>query len=408
VARVIFVNRYFYPDQSATSRVLTDLAFGLAAAGHSVHVITSRQLIEDASAGLEAQASINGVQVHRVWTTRFGRGKLKARAFDYLSFHWSARAKVAAIAGPGDVVVAKTDPPLLSISLEGVTRSRGARLVTWLQDLFPEVATALGVLDAQGFAAQKLTKWRDRSLRAAAMNVVLGEAMARVVRSHDVLPERVKIIPNWSDGARIGVRGEGARAMRQEWGLEDAFVVGYCGNLGRVHEFNTLLEMATQLSDDPRVHFVFVGSGAQAGPLMDGVKSRHLTRVHLFPAEPEERLSALLGAMDVHAVVLAPALEGFVVPSKLYGVLAAGRPVLNIGAQGAEISELVEEYRCGFGIVAGDATLGAQRVRELVSTVGLCEELGDNARQLFEARYDRNTAVEHWSSLLDEVSCDGR
>ena len=137
MTRVIFVNRYFSPDHSATSQVLSDLTFHLAAIGHDVHAVTSRQLYDDSRAVLLESENIKGVQVHRVASTRFGRGALSGRALDYLSFYRSVRRSLREIAHAGDIVVAKTDPPLLSVALASVARQRRARLVNWLQDIYP-------------------------------------------------------------------------------------------------------------------------------------------------------------------------------------------------------------------------------------------------------------------------------
>ena len=175
---LIFVNRYFHPDHSATSQMLGDLAFFLAGEGHAVRVVTGRQLYDDPAAQLPPVGTIAGVRVDRVWSSRFGRHSLLGRAADYLSFYVSAAWTLWHLTEAGDVVVAKTDPPLLSVVAGWVARRQRAVLVNWLQDLFPEIAWELGV----GLAAPPLgpvLAWlRDRSLRRAAVNVVVGWRMA--------------------------------------------------------------------------------------------------------------------------------------------------------------------------------------------------------------------------------------
>jgi colanic acid biosynthesis glycosyl transferase WcaI len=125
--KIVFLNRYFYPDHSATSQLLTDLAFDLAARGLAIHVITSRQCYDNPREVLPARESIRGVQVHRVWTLRFGRGRLIGRTFDYLTFYLSAAWRLAVLLAPGDVVVAKTDPPLISVIAAVLARLRKGR-----------------------------------------------------------------------------------------------------------------------------------------------------------------------------------------------------------------------------------------------------------------------------------------
>ena len=170
--KLIFVNRYFHPDISATSQMLSGLAFHLAAQGGEVHVVTRRQRYDDPSAQLPASVLVDGVRIHRVWTSRFGRPSLPGRAMDYVSFYLAASIKLATLAKRGDIVIAKTDPPLLSVPAALVSRLRGARLVNWLQDLFTEVAERMGM--RVGWAAGAIRAVRNASLRSAAVNVVLG------------------------------------------------------------------------------------------------------------------------------------------------------------------------------------------------------------------------------------------
>ena len=143
--RIIFLNRFFFPDHSATSQMLTDLAFHLAGRGHDVRVVTSRQRYDDPSAALPAAEVIGGVSIRRVATTRFGRSGLIGRGFDYLSFYTAACQTAVAWAKPGDLLVVKTDPPLLSVVAMRAVKHRGLCFVNWLQDLYPEIAVALGV-----------------------------------------------------------------------------------------------------------------------------------------------------------------------------------------------------------------------------------------------------------------------
>src|SRR5664279_996836 len=183
--RLIFVNRFFHPDHSATSQILSDLAFHLAESGFDVHVLTSRQIYDDPSRVLPAQESVRGVHAHRVWATRFGRGKLLLRAIDYLTFYLSATAKLAALADSKTVVIAETDPPLLSVPCALVTWLRRSALVNWTQDLFPEVAERLHV-PGIAFGAPILRWLRNASLKRARTNVVLGEGMAARLRTEGI------------------------------------------------------------------------------------------------------------------------------------------------------------------------------------------------------------------------------
>lgn len=398
--KIVFVNRFFFPDHSATSQLLTDLAFFLAGRGHQVHVVTSRLSYDDPDAVFPAEETAQGVVVHRVWTTRFGRGSLVGRAFDYLTFYASAGRCLRKLLVSGDVVVAKTDPPLISVVAGWAARRRGARLVNWLQDVFPEVATALGVPGMRGVAARGLRGLRDRSLRAAAMNVVLGERMAQTLTALGVARFAIRVIPNWADGGAIRPMPAEENPLRAPWGLSGKFVVGYSGNMGRVHEFGTILGAADQLQDRSRIVFLFIGDGRYRGWLEAQAKARGLTNVLFKPYQPRDGLSASLAVPDVHLVTLRPEVEGLVVPSKFYGAAAAGRPTVFVGDPEGEIGSLLTREDCGVAIRQGDSASLARCLEDLAGAPERAAAMGARAREVFTARFDREPACRAWEQLL--------
>lgn len=367
--RVVFVNRYFHPDHSATSQLLTDLATHLASIGWDVAVVTSRQLYDDPAARLSSRDSVAGVAVRRIWTTRFGRTFLLLRAVDYLTFLLSA---LIALRGERrSIVVPLTDPPLLSV----VAALAPGRTVNWIQDLFPEVARALG------FRIPRLVdRLRDWSFRRAAMNVAIGEQMARRVAGPAVVQH------NWASVEIHPIDRAG----------DSTFTVAYSGNLGRAHEFETMLGAMRAL---PGVRFVVSGGGALHGAL----KKLAPANVEFRDYAPLSRLAASLSVADVHLVVLRPELEGLIVPSKFYGILAAGRPVIHIGDAGGEIGRLIVERECGFVVPAGDA----QRLRESIETLERDRELrlamGRRARALYDERFAPPIAFANWTRILESI-----
>ena len=279
------------------------------------------------------------MHIHRVRTSRFGRQGLAGRAIDYASFYLAACVRLASIAERGDIVIAKTDPPLISVPAGLVARLRGARLVNWLQDVFPEVAERMGM--RIGLVAGAIRSARNASLRGAVMNVVLGERMRALVRA--AVPDaRVEVIHNWVDGEAIVPVAAASNALRAEWGLADKFVVAYSGNMGRAHEFETILEAADSLRDDARIVFVFIGGGHQRARLETQARARNLQNVVFKPYQAQDRLAQSLGAADLHLTTMLPAMEGLIVPSKIYGILAAGRPTLHVGDPGGEIAAILE------------------------------------------------------------------
>src|SRR6266571_2155115 len=313
--RLVFLNRFFYPDHSATSQILSDLAFQLAASGREVHVITSQQLYDRPRAPLAAAEIVNGVHVHRVATTRFGRSALLGRGIDYASYYGAMWRSACSLVDRGDVLIAKTDPPLTSVVAMRVAMRREARLVNWLQDIYPEIATQLGMPFLKGPASQGLSYLRDVSFKRAAANVLVGDRMAERVRLRGIPSDRVHVIPNWSDDEEICPVSHADNPLRRAWGLEDKFVVGYSGNLGRAHEFNSILSAAERLRDHPRILFVLIGGGHQFDQLAHRVEKRGLQQMFRFmPYQGQALLKYSLNVPDVHWLSLKPELEGLMVP----------------------------------------------------------------------------------------------
>jgi glycosyltransferase involved in cell wall biosynthesis len=400
-SKIVFVNRYYDPDLSATSQMLTDLARGLAARGFDVHAVCSRQLYDDPAPQMIAYEVLAGVHVHRVATTRLGRSRLLGRALDYASFYVACAGKLLKLLRRGDVLVAKTDPPLLSILAAPIAKATRTALINWQQDVFPEVASHLGANPLPGWVDKALRRVRDASLRAATMNVSIGNRMSEYLAKRGIPDSKLCVIENWADGGAIQPKPTSASALRSRMNLLDHFIVCYSGNLGRAHEFDTLLGAAEALKGDPTFVFLIIGSGAKMAALKQGVATRALENFRFLPYQPRDALEDSLAAADVHLVSLLPALEGLVVPSKLYGILAAGRAVVFIGDSDGEVGRVVERARCGKQVTVGDSNALADVLRSLKAKPEILVDMGARARRLFCEQHGFPRALERWVALLE-------
>ncbi|MFZ0846192.1 MAG: glycosyltransferase family 4 protein [Pseudolabrys sp.] len=402
--RLIFLNRFFFPDQSATSQILSDLAFHLAGCGWDVHIITSRQLYEDSKASLRSQESVRGVTVHRVLSTRFGRTSLARRAVDYLSYYLSATWKLFTLAKADDIVIAMTDPPLVSIFAMCAVRMRRAKLVNWLQDIYPEIAIEMGVLLGRSPAGRCLAYLRDVSLRVAVVNVTVGEQMALRLKSRLVSPDRVHVIANWCDDEDILPVSPADNPLRQSWGLQDKFVVGYSGNLGRGHEFDTILAASERFRTDPSVVFVMIGGGYRFEELRQQVKAKGIDgNYRFFPYQDRKLLKYSLSVPDLHWISLQPALSDLLFPSKFYGIAAAGRPMLALTGSDGEIARLVRDHDCGVAMEPGDIEGAANAIASLAQDRTRREKMGINARAMLDSKFTRRHAFEQWKNLFERL-----
>lgn len=386
--KLIFVNRVFWPNEAATAQLLTDLAGALAARGWAVHVI---------AAGNEAHA-FAGVTIHRTGAEPRGRvGR-------YLHFLRAARRTLRQLIAPGDIVVLKTDPPLLAVAATMLARERGARVVQWIQDIYPEVVSEhVGAWTVPALAP---LRWaRNRAWRASARCVPVSDDMRASVLAAGVSPANALALPNWApQELDAPAHHDEIAAIRREWQVDGKFLVAYSGNLGRVHEFATILDAAAILRDDPRIRFAFIGGGPRLAEVRAGVAQRGLTNVAFHPPQPRARLAAALAAPDAHLVTLRAGFERLVAPSKLAGVLAAGRPALFVGPTGGEIARLLREESCGHVVDNGDARTLATTVAAWSADAAHVATLAAAARRAYERHFRFADLVQRWDTLLRETA----
>lgn len=341
--RVRLVNRVFPPASGATGLYLAELADALADRGWAVEVVTG-----PAPDAPLHETRPSGVSVRRLPGVTLRRASLAARAAGYAAL-WPRLVRAAARPAPDgrqpDVVVLKTDPPLLVAAGPWLARRTGAAIVHWAQDLYPDVAVALGVLPAP--AARPLRALARRSLRRADAVVAIGRCMAERLAAAGVAPDRLHVVPNWAP-AGVGPDPAARAAFRDAHGLDGRFVVMYSGNLGLAHPFEAVLGAAERLADArPEALVLFVGDGPRRAWVEAEVARRALPNVRLLPPQPSGALAGSLGAADLHLVTMEAGLDGLVVPSKLYGALAVGRPVLFLGPPESEAARVVAERRAG-------------------------------------------------------------
>lgn len=391
--RVIFVNRVYWPSTAATAQLLTDLAEGLAAQDWDVHVI---------AAG-ETSTRHNGVTIHRTGGSD-RHGGLVSRAINYGRFRRGAQRQFARLIAPGDVVVVMTDPPLLGAAVTDIAVKHGARVVHWIQDIYPEILTAhLGAIVA--LPLSPLRALRDVAWLTACRCVTLGGDMAQAVAARGVPADRIEILPNWAPRELDApAAAEAIAARRTAWGVADRFVVAYSGNLGRVHEFASVLEAAERLKTRPDIVFLFIGTGARFAEVQAAARSRGLDNLRLLPPETRSDLPAALAAADAQLVTLKPGFSQLVYPSKLAGVLAAARPVLFVGPPDGEIARLLAQEKCGAAFGPGDGERLAATIAAWQADPAQRSPLGHNARAAYERRFTFTAALTHWDDILRRAS----
>lgn len=391
--RILILNRFYWPDESATSLLATDLSEDLIAAGHEVHAICARLLYDSSGQFLPAYEERNGVRIHRLWSTHFGRTSAMRRLCDLASFQASLRMRGPWFVKP-DAIFVMTDPPMVLGAARWIQAFRGGRLFHFTADIYPDIAVALGALRDGAWSTNWLSRCYGRWLKRCDRVFALGELAAENLRSKGVPSDRILLTRPWADGERLGPIPPAENAFRREMALapEDIAVM-YSGNMGRGHGFDTILRGIEQLAGQTSLRFFFVGAGAQRESLERHVNDKNLSQVRFLPFQPIARLREVLSAADIHLVSQDPRTLGLIVPSKFAGALASARPVLFVGDPRAEIAQCISKTECGFNVQEGDAPQFAERLLALSGDAPLRERMGRKAREIFESEYARRVVV---------------
>ena len=401
--RLLFVNQYYWPDVAATSQMLTDLCEHLAQQGHDVNVLCSTGQYDNGTSTPVKPArrqSHNRVNIRRVRATGFGKRSMLGRIVDYLSFHVAVGLRVLLTGKRYDVLVTLTTPPLICIYATAVSRlSLGqVRHICWVMDLHPDCEFALGMLRRDNPLAYLLDWLNGLHFRRADRCIVLGKHMAQRLIEKHVDPERITKIPVWGHD----LAQEDTKAF--EPSSTDKFVVMYSGNAGLAHTFESICQAMLTLKDDQRFAFVFAGGGRRMRQIRSFAEQHSLENVRFEDYVPRPQLASWLALGDVHLISLRAGLAGMAVPSKLYGVMAAGRPAVFVGPRSCETADTIAEADCGRTFDVDDSDGLVEFLNALADDPVERRRLGNNARIAFEQHYQRQTCCQQWMPVLEELT----
>ena len=386
--KILLLNQFFWPDSSATSQLLTDLADALAGEGHDVTVICADKGGYAVSADdLHAPP----VSVYRVKAFPFARG-MAGRVLSYLSFYLSA-AKQGLLLPKQDLVVTLTTPPLLSLLGTVIKFIRRSKHFIWEMDVYPDVAVDLEYFRKGGLADRSTGFVADFSRQHADGIIALGECMKERLQRRGVAPERIFVADNWANGAAI--------LPLARVGSPEKLVLLYSGNLGLAHDLATITGTISSLRDDERFRFLFVGSGGRRAELLAFIEEQQIGSIELRSYVQRENLSASLALGDIGLVTQREACCGSVVPSKVYGLLAAGRPILFVGPASATPARIIARFKCGWHIEVGDHVRLTGLLLHLVDHRDEVRRAGVLARQALLEHFDLSHGVARILTILN-------
>lgn len=403
--RVTILNQFYKPDIPPTATLAGDLAEHLTKQGHDVTVVASRGGYVDGSPAA-GSGMHEGVRVCRVWTPQLGKSSILNRCIDYAVFYVLCLFRLLTLRRQ-DVVISLTTPPY--IAWAGAFHKmihRHCRLVLWNMDCYPEVAERVGTLKADGKAAQ-LMKWANGCLFHRLDHLVcLDHAMAGLLAPYHAKRDAagralaVTVVPNWEKAAAYPPDADPGRWQGIETlGLGDRFVVLYMGNMGVGHDFETILDAAEQLKDQP-VTFLFIGGGKRFGHVGQAAKQRGLDHVLTRPYLPWDEVPQAMHAGGCALITLRNDMLGVMSPSKVHANLASGLPVLYIGPAGSNVDEAIQRFNCGLSARHGQADQVAAFIRELMDDPACRAGLSRNAREAFDKAYNDTATLRQFDEIV--------
>lgn len=398
--RVLLLNLYYPPDTSATAN-MAKIVVDAISDKHEVIVLCGRPSYDPAehsSWRLYRTENLGEARVIRVGSTDYSRVQMDKRIFNYLSYVLLAVPRALLL--PCDVILAMTDPPFEGIVGAFVALLKRKPYVYNIRDMYPDMAVG-GSIVKPGLPAriwERLHRW---ALRRATAVVVLGDDMRNRILAKGVDPERVAVVRDGTEIPRAAqplVKLDAAVMQTIREGFR--FVLLHAGNLGFYGAWETLIEGARQLAADG-VGLVFVGDGAQREKLQSACSG--ISNVRFLPFFPASKIPSVLAAADAHVITVKRGLEGVVVPSKMYGILAAGKPIVALAPAECDVVSIGNQK--GFSISADpdDPKEFTLRVREMTCNPERVRQM-EKAATASAPEYNRENELRKLVAILERAA----
>jgi colanic acid biosynthesis glycosyl transferase WcaI len=382
---ILVFSQTFVPDPAAVGQHVADVAFELGRRGNRVVVYTARRSYEDASIEYPAREWRDGVEIRRLAFSSFGKKNLAVRAFG--TFTFLVQCLFIALFTPrlGGIFFS-TSPPLIGAAAAVARIVRRVPIAYWAMDLNPDQLIAMGKIGPKSFTARLLEGVNRFILKRSALVVALDRFMADRLRARGVPDDRMLVMPPWPHENCMETVPHDANPFRARHGLAGKFVVMYSGNHSPANPLRTLLDAAVRLKDDDSLRFLFIGGGLGKKEVEATIREQGLTNAISLPYQPLETLGNSLGAADVHVVSLGDNMVGIIHPCKIYGAMAAGRPILFLGPKPSHVSDIVDAHAIGWHVAHGDVEGTVRTIQTMRQTPPeTLAGMGETARRVLRA-----------------------
>lgn len=407
--KLLVLCQLFYPELVSTGQTLTELCEELVQLGINVEVICGPQTILNRNKKTPRHIEHKGIHIRRVWGTRFPKLNLLGKIINQLTFAVSTFFYLL-FKRPRKPILVLTNPPFLGVSCAILKALKlGAPYIYLIFDVYPDTAVNLGVLKKNGFLSRHWERFNTFVFKHASAIIVIGRCMHKVVaenmaKNNLAADDKTHIIHVWCDDKAISSNSSEPNRFIKKWNLEGKFVVGYFGNMGRFHDIETIMNAAKSLQNDDDIVFLFVGEGQKKQWAMDYANQHELSNCQFHTYVERQHLGALLSSANLGLVSLMHGQEGLSVPSKSFGLMAAGVPIVAIMDKSAEIALIVEEEYCGVVIESDRSNALEKTIRNLRLNSFELKEMSKNAKQAIATKYSLQNAANEYSEIISKIN----
>jgi len=405
MARILILSQAFYPDSTAVSQVLADLAEDLYRKGHDVEVLSSRRAYENPGVSYPPLESYRGVTIRRFRQAGFSKKNPIGRAANFASFNAAVLPWLLLIRkGRYDAMIGTTSPPLLSYVGLMAARFKRIPFCFYAMDLQPELAIVSGYLRRDNLSTRLFMKMSDYAYRKSNLVVTLDRFMATHIVRRGAQPNKIKIIPIWPVMSEVYNGSRQANPFRREMGFGDKIVIMYSGNMAVVHPLDTLLEAAVALRNDERFLYVFIGGGVRKKDVEAFKMEHRLANIVLLPLQPREVAHISLGSADLQAVIHGNACTGYTHPSKVYGAMFIGKPILYIGPEPSHISDILEQCHGNIAVKHGASQELAEKLKIFASSgEEEWKRVGERNKEYVHQQFSRSFLVGRLTKEIESI-----
>lgn len=399
--KLLIISQTFVPDPAGVGQYMADAAVAMRRRGHQVVVYASNRGYEDPTRRYAAREDLQGVDVRRLPLSSFGKASMVKRLIGTVSFMLQCFF-VALTHRRVDGIFFSTSPPMVGFVVSLAAMIRRVPTAYWAMDLNPDQLVALGKIRRTGLAARGLSAINRFILRRTSLVVALDRFMADSLRRYAAIDDKLLILPPWPQEHAIEDVPADDNPFRHLHGLDGRFVVMYSGNHTQSNPLTTLLQACLRFRDDDRVRFLFVGGGLGKREVEAFIQEHDLRNALSLPYQPLSELRYSIPAADVHVVSLGTEMVGIVHPCKVYGAMAAGRPILFFGPRPSHIADLLDQERFGWHVAHGDVDGAAAAIRAAMELPAAeLRHLGTLGRSLLQQRLSEATLCNQLCAALE-------